>query len=118
MQTVKDTGLSNSQLGFLSRLLSKPDTWEYHPRQIAEEFGLSLRSVHRMFDALAGKAYIVRHDTRVHDLSTGQWSRIVEYKVYASLKLRLEDNEVSERHIRHTDNFKVLPEDRKTALGP
>ena len=117
MQTVKDTNLSSAHLGFLARLLSKPETWEYHPKQIAEEFDMNLRTVHRMFDALAGKGYIVRHDTRIHDMTTGRWSREVEYKIYASLKLRLEDKEVSERQIRHTDKINVSTESRKTSFG-
>jgi hypothetical protein len=114
--TVIDSNLSNAQLGFLTRLLSKPETWEYHPKQIAGEFDMSLRTVHNMFDLLAGKGYIVRHDTRMQD-DKGRWTRSVEYKVYASLKLRLEDDDATERKILRSVKFKDSTEDRKHAFG-
>jgi DNA-binding MarR family transcriptional regulator len=116
MQTVKDSVLSNSQLGFLTRLLSKPETWEYKPSQIADQFSMSKRTVNYLFDVLAGKGYIVRHDTRMQD-DKGRWSRRVEYRVYASLKLRLEDNERTERKILRSARFPISTEDRKHALG-
>lgn len=108
-QTAKDPTLTNAQLGFLTRLLCKPEEWEYRPRQIAEEFELSLSTTHRLFDALAGKGYIVRHDVRTQD-SKGGWTRTCEYKVYASLKLRIEDDEVSVH--------KILPFPRARGVVP
>ncbi|MGA2478529.1 MAG: hypothetical protein ABSG63_07240 [Spirochaetia bacterium] len=93
-QTLKDTTLNNAQLGFLTRLLSKPPEWEYRPKQIAAEFGMCPRTVYKMFEDLAAKGYIVRHDIRMQD-DKGLWSRVTEYRVYASTKHRLDDEEAS-----------------------
>lgn len=114
--TVTDRSLSNSQLGFLTRLLNKPDEWEYRPKQIAEEFEMSLRTVQCMFDLLAGKGHIVRHDKRTQD-TRGKWSRSAEYKVYASLALRLQDDEITERKILLSVNFPKSTESRTHALS-
>jgi hypothetical protein len=119
--TVHDRSLTNAELGFLVRLLDKPAEWEYRPQQLAEELEQNIRTVHRMIDRLAGRGYIVRHDRRIHDERTGRWSRACEYRVYASLKLRLEDLEaggpVSERQNSRSEKILDFTESRKTSLG-
>lgn len=117
VQSVHDRSLTNAELGFLVRLLDKPENWEYRPKQIAEELGFSVRTVHSMFDRLAGKGYIVRHDYRIQDPKTGLWTRECEYRVYASIKLRLQDSEDTERKILRSVTIPESTENRMHALG-
>jgi hypothetical protein len=74
---------------------------------------MSLSSVHRLFDVLIAKGYVVRHDVRVHDLATGLWRREVTYKVYASRKLRAEENEKSERKMVRSRGNRVSKSDAR-----
>ena len=56
--------LSLEERGFLTYLLSKPDNWDFKPREIIKELGLHRTTAYRLLRRMIELRYVVRHDIK------------------------------------------------------
>jgi hypothetical protein len=77
--TVEDKGISDKALGWLLRVLAKPEDWSVSIRQFAREYEVGLDRVRTAFVELEGAGYLLRLRYQT-DRGTFDW----EYRVFES----------------------------------
>ena len=60
-RSIRDTRLSLSAIGLLVVLLSHPDTWDFHLKQIGETRGAGITQLTRVMNELIACGYVQRH---------------------------------------------------------
>jgi hypothetical protein len=80
-ETIKDARQDLAALGLLVDLLARPDDWKIAPRALADELGVSARTVYRLLGKLIGMRYVDRVDV-TRRLADGKFERRCCYSVF------------------------------------
>jgi predicted transcriptional regulator len=73
---LRDMSLSPRDKGALCYLLSLPDNWEAHPRQVAESLGISKNQMYDILKCLIQTGYASKEEIKC---SKGRFSKVVYY---------------------------------------
>jgi hypothetical protein len=89
-ETIKDSKLDFTSLGFLIYLLSKPDDWIFIPKVLAKERGIHVSTIRRAFKKLETAGYCYISVDRIQEKKTGRFSTTCYYVVFEDEEARQE----------------------------
>lgn len=72
-----DSGLSLRAVGLWSRLMSRPDNWQFRTAELAKSCDINVQTVNAILNELVSKGYAYRHRTRYDNGQLGAWEVIV-----------------------------------------